>query len=165
MNLDSKSAARSDGGVHLSPQQREILARLFTSRRFPKNATILRRGEHSDVLFVVQGGTVELSTDTEWNHATVVRKREGDVFGENILLGDGISPCQAIAIDDSELCILDRSDLDELSARRQRFSWRSSAVLPGGCVRFPARSRIRRSGGSAISLKRYRRWRLVSRTC
>ena len=99
------------------PRQREVLARLFAHRRYPKNAVVLHRGERSNVMFVVCRGTIQLSTEHDWGHATVISQGEGDVFGEEILLGGVPSPYQATALEDCELCVLDRSDLDELSAQ------------------------------------------------
>jgi CRP-like cAMP-binding protein len=103
--------------AHLGRQQKEVLARLFTRRRYPKDAVVLHRGETSEVMFMVCRGTIQIATENEWGHTTAVSQGEGDVFGEEILLGGGQSTYQATALEDSELCLLDRSDLDELSAQ------------------------------------------------
>jgi len=117
VSLDSIANPRRAEHTRLGPQQREVLARLFAHRRYPKNAVVLHRGERSNVMFVVCWGTIQLSTEHDRGHSTVISLGEGDVFGEEILLGGVPSPYQATALEDCKLCVLDRSDLDELSAQ------------------------------------------------
>jgi hypothetical protein len=89
---------------------------LFATRGYPAKATILQSGQRTDVLFIVERGSVQLSRETEWGESLVVSKVPGDVFGEDVLLGKGPSPYRATAIEESQLYALERSDLDELCA-------------------------------------------------
>ena len=75
--------------------------------------------------FVVCRGTIQISTKNEWGQTTDVNLGEGDVFGEEIVLGGVTSSYQATALEDSELIVLDRSDLDELSAQAPVVFWKS----------------------------------------
>jgi CRP-like cAMP-binding protein len=117
VSLDTMDTPRRARRTQPGLQQKEVLARLFTRRSYPKDAVVLQRGETSDVFFVIIRGTIQISNEDEWGHTNVVSQGEGEVFGEEILLGGGQSSFQAMALEDSELILLDRSDLDELSAR------------------------------------------------
>ena len=125
MNLDLLEKSHRARCAHLDHQQREVIARLFAERCYPKNGVILRRGDRSHVAFVVNRGTVQICTENEWGQTTVVDLGEGDVFGEEIVLGEAQSPYEATALENSELILLDRSDLDELAHWRRRFFWKS----------------------------------------
>ena len=66
MSFDSMPSQRRAEHTRLDPQQREVLARLFAHRRYPKNAVVLHRGVRSNVMFMVCRGTIQLSTEHEW---------------------------------------------------------------------------------------------------
>jgi uncharacterized membrane protein len=117
VNFDPAFHARPIKGTCLSPGQLETLGRLFVRRRYPSKATILPSGQRTDALFVVASGTVQLAIETEWGQTVVLRNVPGDVFGEDLLLGETSSPYLATAVDDTDLYVLDRSDLEELCAR------------------------------------------------
>jgi CRP-like cAMP-binding protein len=117
VSLDSLNNSRRARHTHLDRLQRESLARLFAHQSYPRDAVVLHRGATSDVAFVVSRGTVQISTKNEWGQTTLVDLGEGDVFGEEIVLGGIESGYEATALADSELILLDRSDIDELSAQ------------------------------------------------
>ena len=117
VSLDSLDNSRRARRTHLDRLQRESLARLFAHQSYPRDAVVLRRGEPSNVAYVVSRGTIQISAKNEWGQTAVVNLGEGDVFGEEVVLGRVESSYEATALDDSELILLERSDIDELSAQ------------------------------------------------
>jgi CRP/FNR family cyclic AMP-dependent transcriptional regulator len=97
---------------HLTDEDRGSLAEVIDHRHLVAGATLFNAGESGDSLFVVQAGEVELFIkDTAGQKIVLTVAGRGEIFGELSLLDQGARTATAVALIDSELLELDRSDL------------------------------------------------------
>ena len=96
-SLDSKATAE--------------LGAYLTIHDYPKSATIFRKGDPGDAMYLIDVGQVGISiTDADGHYVTLAELGPGDFFGEmSILDGQGRS-ANAIALDDARLAKLTRDD-------------------------------------------------------
>jgi uncharacterized membrane protein len=99
----------------LDDEERAALADVLQVARFPKGKAIFRTGDVGGALYLVNAGLVRVSIEN--NEGTQVILGEygrGQVFGEISLLDGGPRTSTAMALDDSEVLILNRSNLLEM---------------------------------------------------
>jgi small-conductance mechanosensitive channel len=78
--------AASDVFGSLAPQERDQFADHFLSTRHEQGETLLREGEMPDAVFLLAGGTVELSRGSGVNRRAVLRASPGDSVGMRALI-------------------------------------------------------------------------------
>jgi CRP/FNR family transcriptional regulator, cyclic AMP receptor protein len=102
----------------LDDTERRTLAALFEQRTCDAGETIFHHGEPGDEIFLVGNGRVEAFVTSDTGEKIVLaRVSRGEVFGEISLLDGGPRTASAVAIDKSELLVLDRDRLLELVKR------------------------------------------------
>lgn len=104
------------GGVkffeYLDEDDRSKLASVIDLAKVSAGATLFHAGEPGDCLYVVRSGAIELYVrDTAGQRIVLTIAREGDLFGELALLDRGARTASAVALEDSELLVVEREDL------------------------------------------------------
>jgi predicted MFS family arabinose efflux permease len=93
----------------LPPVTVERLARGAGRRHVSAGETVLREGEESDLFFIIESGTVEVTQDDE----VLRREGPGEFFGEIGLLRDVPRTATVTALEDTELVTVARDDFLE----------------------------------------------------
>lgn len=89
-------------------------ARLMEEKRYPKGATIFRKNDPGDSLYVLEEGLVKLVAHSQKGAGTILFiLRPADIFGE-LLLSEEKRPFDALAVTDVIASVLSRDDLVEL---------------------------------------------------
>jgi uncharacterized membrane protein len=99
----------------LDDQERAAFAAILDAARYRKGDTIYRVGQRGDSLYLVHTGLVQVVLDTNDGERVILAENApGDVFGELSLLDGGPRTTTALALEDSEVLMLDRGDLLEM---------------------------------------------------
>jgi CRP-like cAMP-binding protein len=136
----------------LSDSTLESLAALATKRSYFKGSVIFSQGDEGDALFGVASGRVRISASASGGREVFLNIMEpGDTFGE-IAVMDGLPrTANAIALDDSTLILIQRSDflpflekeprlaIHLLKLMCERLRWTSELVEESAFMEGPAR--------------------------
>mgnify|MGYP001573899977 CR=1 FL=1 len=96
----------------LDGDERTTLAGVLDEAAVNKGDTLFRFGDPGDSLYVVRKGEMELFVKDHTGEKIVLTLAQpGDMFGELSLLDNGPRTATALALDDTELLVLDRGDL------------------------------------------------------
>ena len=115
---------------HLTDEDRAVLAGLVDSRELAQGDLLFRAGDPGESLFIVRSGEIELSIkDTTGQKIVLHVARSGDVFGELALLDQGARTATALALEETVLLELDRSDLLVLFQRTPPAALRLLAAM------------------------------------
>ncbi|MSO20619.1 MAG: DUF1003 domain-containing protein [Acidobacteria bacterium] len=96
----------------LEDDELAMISSLIDTRHFSKGQIIFTRGDVGDSLYIVRDGQVEVSSDsTEGTKIVFAEYPPGEVFGEISLLDGGPRTATAVATEDSDLLIFDRTDV------------------------------------------------------
>ena len=99
----------------LDTSERAALAERIDERSAKKGEVLFEIGHPGGALFVVVRGAVELWVKRQTGERVVLEvANAGDFFGEISLLDGGPRNATATVIEDAELIVVDRGDLDEL---------------------------------------------------
>jgi serine/threonine protein kinase/CRP-like cAMP-binding protein len=108
--------ARSKLFGHLSVRERRMLAQHFTFVNHPKHSVILREGDHSDALYAIKTGRIEVFTGGAGVETRLAELGPGQVFGE-IAAVKGLPRTASVrAIQDCELIRLEAKTLQQFLA-------------------------------------------------
>lgn len=89
----------------------ELLARLAQPREYPKNRVVLFANDPCDAFYIVLSGTIKVMLIAEDGREVILSLvRQGDFFGEMSLMDDEPYAASAIAMEDSNLLVLNRDD-------------------------------------------------------
>jgi uncharacterized membrane protein len=99
----------------LDDQERAALADVLEVARFPKGKAIFRTGDVGGALYLVSAGLIRVSFENNEGAKVVLGEYgRGQVFGEISLLDGGPQTSTAMALEDTEVFILNRSHLLEM---------------------------------------------------
>ena len=116
----------------LNEQDRIALACVVDELAVPTNHTLFQAGDPGDSLFIVREGQIELFIkDTAGQKITLTTAEAGDMFGELAMLDTGPRTATALALQDSEVLVLDRDDLILLFQRKPEAALHMLAALSG----------------------------------
>jgi CRP/FNR family transcriptional regulator, cyclic AMP receptor protein len=116
----------------LDEEDRRVLADVVDTQRLAEGETLFQAGEPGEALFVVQSGEIELYIkDVTGQKIVLTVASAGDVFGELSLLDSGPRTATAIALDESELLVLDRGDLLLLFQKKPDAALHMLAAMSG----------------------------------
>ena len=97
-------------------EQHEMIEIVKTARMvtFPRGSIIYRAGEKSDSLYIVHEGKVKIYRLSESGKEQIIRfLQPGDFTGEHALFSQSVHDEYAEATADSNLCVVNQSDLHE----------------------------------------------------
>ncbi|HEY4182740.1 MAG TPA: DUF1003 domain-containing protein [Kofleriaceae bacterium] len=96
----------------LDDDEREVLAKVIDHKSVKAGTDIFSINEPGDAMYVVKSGKVELHVKDNAGEKIVLNTCEQcDQFGEVSLLDGGPRTAGATALEDTELCVIDRDDL------------------------------------------------------
>jgi CRP/FNR family cyclic AMP-dependent transcriptional regulator len=96
----------------LSASQHELLRSLATRKRVNAGATLVRRGAVADQLYIVVSGRLKAAiVSGTGRDRTFNMIAPGEIFGEVGMFGGGKRSADVTAIEDCEVCVLQRSDV------------------------------------------------------
>ncbi len=99
----------------LDETERAALANNVDEKRITKGTTIFQQNDPGGSLFIVRSGTVEIWIKKTTGEKMVLETAHGgDFFGEISLLDGGPRTACATVMEDADLIVVDRVDLDEL---------------------------------------------------
>jgi CRP/FNR family cyclic AMP-dependent transcriptional regulator len=110
----------------------ELLAGLFKPRDCAKNRVILFAHDPCEAFYIVLTGQVKVMLIAEDGREVILSLvREGDFFGEMALMDDEPYSSSAIAMEDSQLLVLQRSDFRRCIAEMPEMSFGLLRALCG----------------------------------
>jgi CRP/FNR family cyclic AMP-dependent transcriptional regulator len=116
----------------LNEDDRVALAKVIDELKIPAGHTLFQAGDPGDSLFIVQSGEIELYIkDTAGQKIVLTTAGVGDMFGELAMLDSGPRTATALALNDSDVLVLDRDDLILLFQRRPDAALHMLAALSG----------------------------------
>lgn len=96
----------------LDGDERAVLAQQVEHRTFPAGATIFREKEPGGVMYVIRRGKVELWLyDQDHQRVVLATFEDGDFFGELSLLDESPRSATATTLTETEVLVIDRTDL------------------------------------------------------
>ena len=99
----------------MSPRQLEQLERSAAMTTCRRGTVFYRPGETGEVLFILKRGRVHLYQMTaEGRKLVTASVGPGTVFGEMLLIGQRLFASFAEAADDCTLCVMSRTDVEQL---------------------------------------------------
>ncbi|HEX4449212.1 MAG TPA: DUF1003 domain-containing protein [Kofleriaceae bacterium] len=119
MAVDAEFLANLSLFATLDDDERTVLAAAMQERSVKANECLFRIGDPGDQMFIVRSGHIELFVKDKAGQTIVLHVAElGEFFGELSLLDGGPRTATASALDDAELYIVDREDLQQLFRKR-----------------------------------------------
>ena len=116
----------------LNEDDRVALAKVVDELKVPASHTLFQAGDPGDSLFIVREGQIELFIkDTVGQKIVLTTAESGDMFGELAMLDTGPRTATALALEDSEVLVLDRDDLVLLFKRKPEAALHMLAALSG----------------------------------
>src|SRR5882762_5828578 len=116
----------------LNEDDRVALARVVDELKVPEGHTLFQAGDPGDSLFIVRSGQIELFIkDTAGQKIVLTTAQSGDMFGELAMLDTGPRTATALALNESEVLVLDRDDLVLLFQRKPEAALHMLAALSG----------------------------------
>lgn len=117
---------------HLNEDDRVALANVIDELKVPEGHTLFQAGDPGDSLFIMKSGEIELFIkDTAGQKIVLTTAQPGDMFGELAMLDTGPRTATALALSESEVLVLDRSDLVLLFRRKPEAALHMLAALSG----------------------------------
>jgi uncharacterized membrane protein len=102
----------------LDDEERAGLANVLEVARFSKGQAMFRTGDVGGALYLVKTGSVQVSIENnEGTQVVLGEYGRGQVFGEISLLDGGPRTSAAMALEDTEVLILNRSHLLEMISK------------------------------------------------
>ena len=97
-----------------------------------KDAVVIRQGTRGGKMYIVVGGSLEVSISDESGQGEAQRiavVEEKQVFGEQALLDDEPRSASVIALEDSRLLSLQRGDLERILRRYSSIAFNMMRIL------------------------------------
>ncbi len=102
----------------LSDDQLDNIVKLIIHRNYRKNNLILLEEDFGDTLFIIKEGSVKITRINEEGKEVILSiLRDGEFFGEMSLFDGESRSANVIAMEDSEVMIIKRSDFMEMLER------------------------------------------------
>ena len=110
--LDLSALRRVSIFSELSDEQLVPIFRIVLVRSYAAGSLIFGEGERGEAVYFVSSGRVKISTIAADGKEKILHFMEGgQIFGEVVLFEGGPYPATALAVDDSEIGILQNPDL------------------------------------------------------
>jgi CRP/FNR family cyclic AMP-dependent transcriptional regulator len=114
----------------LEDDDRLELAKVIDEAHVAAGESLFQAGDPGDSLFIVQSGEIELFIkDTAGQKIVLASPSSGDMFGELAMLDYGPRTATAVALQDSDILVLDRDDLVLLFQKKPEAALHMLAAL------------------------------------
>ncbi|MGI1659336.1 MAG: Crp/Fnr family transcriptional regulator [Desulfitobacterium sp.] len=99
---------------HLEDEQMAEITEAVRSASYKKGEIIYRAGDQSDSLYIVRSGKIRIYRLSESGREQLVRfLRPGDFTGEHALFSESVHESYAQAMENTEVCLITRTDLQQ----------------------------------------------------
>ncbi|HBM74975.1 MAG TPA: Crp/Fnr family transcriptional regulator [Clostridiaceae bacterium] len=100
---------------HLEDEQMDEIVEVIKSSSYKKGEIVYSAGDKSDSLYIVRSGRIRIYRLSESGKEQLVRiLKPGDFTGELALFSESIHESYAEAVEDTKVCMITRSDLQNL---------------------------------------------------
>lgn len=89
--------------THFSDEQIDLLATCTSMVRYSKGSKIIKEGEESQDIFLIDSGEIEIRRDTPFGPYSFARLKAGDVFGEASFIDGQARSGEAFVVEDAVL--------------------------------------------------------------
>src|SRR6185436_1813851 len=114
----------------LDDDDRVELAKVIDEAHVVAGESLFQAGDPGDSLFIVESGEIELFIkDTAGQKIVLATPSAGDMFGELAMLDSGPRTATAVALQDSDILVLDRDDLVLLFQKKPEAALHMLAAL------------------------------------
>ena len=114
----------------LDDDDRVELAKVIDEAHVVAGESLFQAGDPGDSLFIVESGEIELFIkDTAGQKIVLATPSSGDMFGELAMLDYGPRTATAVALQDSDILVLDRDDLVLLFQKKPEAALHMLAAL------------------------------------
>ena len=114
----------------LDDDDRVELAKVIDESHVATGEALFHAGDPGDALFIVQSGEIELFIkDTAGQKIVLATPSNGDMFGELAMLDSGPRTATAVALQESDILVLDRDDLVLLFQKKPEAALHMLAAL------------------------------------
>ncbi len=117
----------------LNPLAKEELWRLASrvkTQCYGRGEVLVRQGESGDSFFIVTGGKVEVSIKDERDESHVVAHLgTGEFFGEGCLLTGEARTATVVAVEDTEVIVIDKASFADILTRKPNICASLSKIL------------------------------------
>lgn len=97
--------------THFSDEQIDLLVTCASQVRYSKGSKILREGDESQDIFLIDSGEVEIRRETPFGHYCFARLKAGDVFGETSFIDNQPRSGDAVVTHDAVIFPLNAIDM------------------------------------------------------
>ncbi|HSE50087.1 MAG TPA: DUF1003 domain-containing protein [Terriglobales bacterium] len=114
----------------MDEDERALLAERMEVREVSKGETIFHHGDAGDSLMIIKSGRVQVYVENTEGQKIILGEIEpGEILGEISLFDPGPRSATAVAVEGSELLVLDHDDLWEAMQRKPHIAKDMLAVL------------------------------------
>ncbi len=116
--------------AELSESEKEMMASFMTHINVKKSGYIYNAGDRDETLYIVMEGrikTTRLSEDGK--EITLEILEPGDIFGELTLAGEEERETSAVALEDSLICAVKRSDFEDFLHQSPLFAFSVTKLI------------------------------------
>ena len=97
----------------LSPDELDQLQQVITEKQYKKNSVILMEDDSKNFMYVIYAGKIKVvRTSSEGKEQILVIRKKGDFFGEMTLLDGKTQPASIVAIEDTTVGLISRTDFE-----------------------------------------------------
>ena len=97
----------------LSPDELDQLQQVITEKQYKKNSVILMEDDSKNFMYVIYAGKIKVvRTSSEGKEQILVIRKKGDFFGEMTLLDGKTQPASIVAIEDTKVGLISRTDFE-----------------------------------------------------
>ncbi|SER10595.1 CRP/FNR family transcriptional regulator, anaerobic regulatory protein [Gracilibacillus ureilyticus] len=115
---------------HLENRQLNEVMNKMNSVSYKKGETIYHAGDQSDTLYIVNNGKIKIYRLAESGKEQFIRLlNQGEFTGEYALFSESIHESYAEAVTDTNVCLMKRSDLQELLIKYPTISLKILSVF------------------------------------
>jgi CRP/FNR family transcriptional regulator, cyclic AMP receptor protein len=107
----------------LSDREFSELSHIFIDKHFSKNKIILLEEDTMNYMYVIVSGKVKVvHSGLDGKEHIVAMHKKGDFFGEMAMLDGKTSPASVIALEDTHLVIISKSDFEDYLLKNEKIS-------------------------------------------
>lgn len=117
----------------LSPDDAETIEHLVVRKHFSKGQVVLFEEDTSNYMYIIFSGKVRVvQHSSEGKERILAMHKRGDYFGELALFDGKTAPATVIAIEESEIGLLSKSDFDRFVLNNEKVLFQLLSIL---CMR------------------------------
>lgn len=102
---------------YLDPSEKQIFIDHLEILKFKEDEIIIKEGTKNNSLYIIKKGLIRVQKKVEGKDMILDDLKEGETIGELTFLEEGKSSATCIAVLNSELYAISRSDFDEFSVK------------------------------------------------